>query len=124
MKSGLLLSRIHIHLQTDYPHTHGQHERNRVMNKVEHPSSSCTKASLFLVGKDSRGHWVVRDEAGLCGGLFIDRAQAVKFAMFENGHRPQAVIMVPGGLELNVKPSSSPNNQSTANAPPALRRVA
>ena len=94
------------------------------MNKYEPPSSSCSKASLFLVGKDSHGHWVVQDQAGLCGGLFVDRAQAVKFAMFENGHRPQAVIMVPGGLELNVKPTPFPNNQSTANAPPALRRVA
>ena len=94
------------------------------MNKVEPPSPSCSKTSLFLVGKDSHGRWVVRDEAGLCGGLFVDRAQAVKFAMFENGHRPQAVIMVPGGLELNVKPTPLSNNQPTANAPPTLRRVA
>jgi hypothetical protein len=78
------------------------------MNKVEPSSPSCSKASLFLVGKDSHGHWVVRDEAGLCGGLFIDRTQAVKFAMDENGHRPQAVIMVPDGLELNLKPTHWP----------------
>jgi ABC transporter substrate binding protein len=31
-----------------------------------------------------------------------DRAEAVKFAMFENGNRPQAVIMVPGILELDM----------------------
>jgi len=55
---------------------------------------------------DSHGNWVVQDQHGLCGGLFVDRAEAVKFAMFESGNRPQAVIMVPGILELdmNAKP--------------------
>jgi hypothetical protein len=57
---------------------------------------------LFLVGKDSHGHWVARDQSGRCGGLFVDRAEALKFAMFENGNRPQAVIMVPGVLELDM----------------------
>jgi len=56
----------------------------------------------FLIGKNSCGQWVVRDERGLCGGLFVNRNEALHFAMFENGNRPQAVIMVPGGLELNV----------------------
>jgi len=39
---------------------------------------------------------------GLFGGLFVNRAQAVKYALFENGRRPQAVVMVPGGLELDL----------------------
>jgi hypothetical protein len=46
---------------------------------------------------------VVRDESGLSGGIFIDRVQALKFAMFENGRHPEAVIMVPGVLELGLK---------------------
>jgi len=50
---------------------------------------------LFRVGKDSHGNWVAQDQYGLCGGLFTSRADALKFAMFENGHCPQAVIMVP-----------------------------
>jgi len=59
------------------------------------PSPSCSKSSLFMIGRNSRGNWVVKDQKGLCGGLFIDRAEAVKFVMFENGNRPQAVIMGP-----------------------------
>jgi len=66
------------------------------------PPPSRSNASLFLVGKNSRGQWVVQDQSGRCGGLFVDRVQAVKFAMFENGNRPQAVIMVPGTLELDM----------------------
>src|SRR3954454_16789545 len=95
-------------------------QRRRVMDKP--PSPSCSRSSLFLVGRNSRGNWVVRDQKGLCGGLFVDRAEAVKFAMFENGHRPQAVIMVPGILELDM--SGKPGASDQADAQPALARAA
>jgi hypothetical protein len=74
------------------------------MGQLEPPSS---RSQLFFIGKDSRGNWVVQDQKGVCGGLFIDRAEAIRFAMFENGHRPQAVVMVPGvfELDLSAKPS-------------------
>jgi hypothetical protein len=74
------------------------------MGQLERSSS---RSQLFFIGKDSRGNWVVQDQQGLCGGLFIDRAEALRFAMFENGHRPQAVVMVPGVFELDLsgKPS-------------------
>jgi hypothetical protein len=70
------------------------------MVKGEPPSASCSNLPLFLVGKNSRGNWVVQHQKRLCGGLFVDRAQALKFAMVESGNRPQAVIMVSGILEL------------------------
>ena len=69
------------------------------MGQSEPPNS---QSSLFRIGRDADGHWVVQDERGLCGGLFVDRTQALKFALFENGHRPQAVVMVPGVLELDL----------------------
>jgi hypothetical protein len=68
------------------------------MNKGEPPSPS----GLFLIGRNSRGHWVVQDPTGLQGGLFIDRVHALKYAMSENGHRPRAVVMVPDVLELDM----------------------
>ena len=72
------------------------------MDKGEPPSLSTSTASLFLVGKDKEGHWVARDQRGLRGGLFVDRAEAVKFAMFENGNRSQAIVTVAGVLELDM----------------------
>jgi hypothetical protein len=57
-------------------------------------------APLFLIGKESCGHWVVRDQAGIRGGLFVSRSEASRFAMHENGCPSWAIIMVPGGLEL------------------------
>jgi hypothetical protein len=56
----------------------------------------------FLIGRSASGSWVVRDPDGLYGGLFISRTEAIRYAMFEGGHRSQAVIMVPGALEFNV----------------------
>jgi hypothetical protein len=79
------------------------------MDKKGHTSSSSSVSQwLFFVGKDSHDHWVARDQAGLRGGLFIDRVQALKYAMFENGNRPDAVVMTPAVLELDMslKPST------------------
>lgn len=73
------------------------------MAQAEPPSPrSCSNAALFMIGKDSQGHWVVQDQRGLCGGLFVDRTEALRFALFENGNRPQAIIMVPGTFELDM----------------------
>ena len=88
------------------------------------PSPSCSKSSMFLVGRNSRGNWVVQDQNGLRGGLFVDRAEALKFAMFENGKRPQAVIMVPGILELDMSRKPAASDRATDEAPRALARAA
>jgi len=93
------------------------------MDKGEPPSTSHPK-SLFRIGRNSRGNWVVQDQSGLCGGLFVDRAEAVKFAMFENGNRPQAVIMVPGILELDMSAQPRDQNRSTAGLHAPLARAA
>jgi hypothetical protein len=71
---------------------------------------------LFFVGKDSHNNWVVQDQQHRCGGLFVDRAEALRFALFENGHRPQAVIMVPGIFELDMSGNANAVDQM---APPA-----
>jgi hypothetical protein len=44
--------------------------------------------------------------------------------MFENGHRPQAVIMVPGVLELNMSAQSSTGVRTTDSPQVPLRRAA
>jgi hypothetical protein len=78
------------------------------MDKQEPPSSmSRTGSQLFFIGKDSRGNWVVQDLQRLCGGLFVNRAEALRFAMFENGRWPQAVVMVAGVFELDLDGKAS-----------------
>jgi hypothetical protein len=74
------------------------------MRHTEPPSPSlCSTTPLLLIGRDRARRWVVRDLQGRRGGLFVDRAAALKYALFENGNRPQAVVMVPGVLELDVQ---------------------
>jgi hypothetical protein len=65
-------------------------------------SNSNSGSSTFLLGQDSSGHWVVQDEQRLWGGIFFDRVEAVKFAMFEPSGQPRAVILVPGIFELDM----------------------
>lgn len=57
---------------------------------------------LVLIGQNSRGQWIAQKQSGQCGGLFVNRAAAFKFALFENGNRPEAVITVPGVFELDT----------------------
>jgi hypothetical protein len=68
------------------------------------PASSTLRRSPWLVGRDKDGRWIVRDQAGLNGGIFINRAAALHFALLENGHGPEAAIMMPGVLELDMAP--------------------
>jgi hypothetical protein len=46
-----------------------------------------------MVGQNSRGNWVAREQKGVCGGLFVSREAALRFVRAENGYRPQAVVM-------------------------------
>jgi hypothetical protein len=57
---------------------------------------------LFMIGQDDRGHWVAQDLKGRCGGLFVNREAALRYVRSQNGHRPQAVVMVSGVLELDI----------------------
>jgi hypothetical protein len=92
-----------------------------VRQDVEPPS----KNHVFMIGRNSRGNWVVRDQAGLRGGLFVDRTAALRFALFENGRRPQAVLMVPGILELDLnQPASTAPQTETALCPGLQRKAA
>jgi hypothetical protein len=73
------------------------------MREPEPYASRSSKPAAFFIGRDSHGSWVVQDDRGLRGGLFADRTQALRFALFENGNRPQAVVMVPGVFELDMR---------------------
>jgi hypothetical protein len=68
-------------------------------------SPASAKSPLFRVGRNSHGDWVVEDESGRYGGIFVDRSEAVRYALFENGHRQHAVVMVPGIMELGMSRS-------------------
>lgn len=53
---------------------------------------------LFLVGRSQAGFWVARDLEGLSEGIFRDKKEAIRFALFEGGHA-NAVMLSPDGVE-------------------------
>jgi len=70
-----------------------------------------------MMGQDSRGNWVVQDQSGARGGLFVDRAEALRYVRSENGSRPQAVVMVSGVLELDMSRRLMTTARFANNAP-------
>jgi hypothetical protein len=65
---------------------------------------------LVIIGRDSRGNWVAKEQNGLFGGLFVNRAQAMKYALFENGDHPATIVLTGNIVELDLhrKPQPSP----------------
>jgi hypothetical protein len=91
-------------------------ENNKDISADEPPSR--LHAFPMLIGRNGRGQWVVRSQDGRCGGLFINRTEALRFALFENGHRPDAVIMV-GNLELTMTDPRNHNVTGSVDNGPA-----
>jgi len=89
--------------------------------KAEPPS--CLKPPLFMIGQDTRGNWVVQEQNGVRGGLFVNRAEALRYVRFENGDQPQALVMVSGALELDMTRKPMTAMRYVEN-PPSERRVA
>ena len=60
---------------------------------------------LLTIGQDSSGHWLVRENHGLVGGIFVSRDAALHFAEDERSvlpgatirfaHRPMASLLSP-----------------------------
>lgn len=77
---------------------------------------------IFMIGRDSGGHWVAQEQAGLRGGLFLNRAEAMKYAKFESGNYPHAVVMVGGVLELDTSGAGARGLQQQCTEIVAQRR--
>ena len=67
-------------------------------NQDEPPSRP--QPTIFLLGQDSQGRWVAQNMTGTCGGLFVDRTQALRYIRFEGGSR--TFVTVSGVLELKL----------------------
>ena len=71
------------------------------MKLVEPPSCSSLSTVVFI-GRNRRGQWVAQEQNGLYGGLFVSRAQAIKYALFENGQHLETIIELPREIELDM----------------------
>ena len=77
------------------------------MKLIEPPSCS-TSAALVFIGRNNNGQWVAQEQNGLFGGLFVNRAQAIKYALFENGHHPETIVELSRAIELDTEGRLAP----------------
>jgi hypothetical protein len=91
--------------------------------QVEPPS--WLRLPLFMLGQDLRGNWVVQEQRGARGGLFVDREAALRFIRAETARKQQAIVMVSGILELDTgyKGDTATPSDDAADSRP-LRRTA
>src|SRR6266404_4935661 len=96
------------------------HRRNTNVKLVEPPSCSAASTIVFI-GQNSRGNWVAQEQNGLYGGLFVNRAQAIKYALFENGHHPETIVELSREIELDMGRNipASDRIQATSTRPAA-----
>ena len=76
-------------------------KRNTKVKLVEPPSCS-SPSTIVFIGRNHRGQWVAQEQNGLYGGLFVSRAQAIKFALFENGQHRETIVELPREIELDM----------------------
>jgi hypothetical protein len=96
--------------------------RNTNVKLVEPPSCSSASTIVFI-GRDSRGNWVVQEQNGLFGGLFVNRTQAVRYALFENGHHPETIVELKRAIELDMS-ARCPSSRHLPATSADSRRVA
>jgi hypothetical protein len=77
------------------------------VKKLDEPPSS--NAHLVIIGRNSRGDWVAREQHGLFGGLFVNRAQAMKYALSENGDHPATIVLTGNTVELDLHRRTQPS---------------
>ena len=92
------------------------------MKLVEPPSCSSASTIVFI-GRNGRGNWVVQQQNGLYGGLFVNRAQAIRYALFENGHHPETIVELKRAIELDMS-AKLPSSDHLPAATAPSRRVA
>ena len=81
-----------------------------VVKKLDEPPSC--NANLVIIGRNSRGDWVAQEQNGLFGGLFVNRAQAMKYALFENGDHPATIVLTGNIVELDMHRKAQPSPQT------------
>ena len=73
---------------------------------------SWLRPPVFVMGQDKRGNWVVQDQRGTRGGLFVNREAALRYVRSENGFRSQAVVLVSSAIELDMNRNTGAGSRS------------
>ncbi|WP_314960757.1 hypothetical protein [Bradyrhizobium cosmicum] len=69
--------------------------------KLDELPSRIPSGVRVLVGRTRRGTWVARDQNGRFGGLFVNRAQALKYAR-SIGQDSEGIVELVQEIELDI----------------------
>lgn len=72
------------------------------MAQLASKSASRLNEPLFLLGQNGHGQWVIREMHGRMEGIFTDRKEAIRFALYESGSSNPTVIPINGPLEMEA----------------------
>jgi hypothetical protein len=89
--------------------------------KLVEPPSCSSASTIVFIGRNSRGNWIAQEQNGRYGGLFVNRAQAIKYALSENGRHPETIVELSREIELDMGAKRPSSGQIAAASP---RRVA
>ncbi|MCA1510328.1 hypothetical protein [Bradyrhizobium sp. NBAIM01] len=76
------------------------------MTPLLESASRSSATRIILVGRNRAGYWVALEQGGFFGGLFVNRAHAMKYALLKNGGHPESIIEVTREIELEFCSSS------------------
>ncbi len=79
---------------------------------------------LFFIGRNQNGFWVARESAGRCGGLFLSRRSADRFARRNGLAGGGATMLVEHSIELDLPNQGSRLVELIATATDIVKRRA
>ncbi|MFT0875917.1 hypothetical protein VRZ08_05090 [Rhodopseudomonas sp. G2_2311] len=79
---------------------------------------------LFFMAPDHLGHWVVQDRSCSRSGYFTNREWAQKFALSENGRRPDLIVELPEASALIFRQVAFHNSDASKSRAPSYRKAA
>jgi hypothetical protein len=72
----------------------------RLLPNMSRDSKEPPEPLSFVLGRDRGGHWIVQEAHGLCGGLFVNKAAAMRYARSEYAEREASISVSPEAIEL------------------------
>src|ERR1700755_1257828 len=72
------------------------------------PSDVCASIPAFFIGRNRDGFWIVRDDKGDQGGVFLFKRSALAFARRASRPLGCAAIYPSGRIELDVENQGNP----------------
>jgi hypothetical protein len=90
------------------------------------PNSTVLNESipLFFIGRNQNGFWVAREAAGRCGGLFLFRRSAARFARRNGLAGGGAIMLMEHPIELDIQNHGSRLAELIAATTDVVRRRA